>query len=781
MMLSKKSVRGLALLAGGGLLALAISQPAFAQSTNSDDESGTIDEIIVTATKREENAQDVPIAITALDSEMVAATGVTGTNDLRAAVPALNVTTAVGGFGLPRIRGIGSTGQGPSIENPVALYVDGIYVGSSFANLQTLFDTQQVAVLKGPQGTLFGRNATGGLIQISTRGPQDQWTGKAELGYGNYNTMKGGAFIAGGLANGVSMSLSAQYDNQDEGFGRNLFLNRDIQRSESWALRGKIKFDLGEDTSALVAAHLMGRNAVDPAFTAFGLNTNGIDVPAQIIALGGDPRYDIMADVNPNVSTRQRGVSLTIDHDFGGVKLKSISGYMKSTLSTLFDPDGTTVQTLVINNEFQATQFTQEVNLVSDNDGPLNWVFGGFYMWEKNGDIDKPSRTTGLAQAGGAGFTEGYRRTTLNSYAAFAEVTYALGDATNLTAGFRYTEDSRDFSGYNLVSNGTTVTNVALTPATQKFGKPSWRVSLDHRFSPDLMVYASYNRGFRSGGFSLGPNPVQQLLPELVDAYEVGLKSDLFDHRVRFNLAGYYFDQSAVQVMQIVAGQQNVYNAQGAKIYGVDGDISFKVTDNFTLFGGFNWNRSRYKSFTDAVISIPFPVPTTTPAWSTTQYSYVDSVTGATVANTTCLGTFLPPSITTQAGRDAFYRGRTGGNCLLRGDASGNRLQNSPDLTFNIGGTLEVPTDFGKFTLAGNYYYNDGYVGSPDERVFQPSFNTIDASLTWKHPNDHVSLRLWGKNLTNAYYRGQIGASNSGDNGYAGVPRTYGVTLGFEY
>ena len=206
------------------------------------------------------------------------------------------------------------------------------------------------------------------------------------------------------------------------------------------------------------------------------------------------------------------------------------------------------------------------------------------------------------------------------------------------------------------------------------------------------------------------------------------------------------------------------------------------MDDQVRIFGGFNWNKSRYKSFTDAVITIPFPVAVTNPLFSTTQFTYLDSISGATVANTTCLGTFVPPGPgATQAGRDGFYRGRTGGNCLLRGDASGNRLQNTPDFTFNIGASIDIPTEAGKFNLNANYYYTGGYVGSPDERVFQPSFNTLDASLTWTHPKERLTMRLWGKNLGRSFYRSQIGASNSGANGYAGAPRTFGISLGYQY
>jgi iron complex outermembrane receptor protein len=130
-------------------------------------------DIVVTAQKRSERAQDVPIALSALSQAEMKAAGVNGTADLKAAVPALNFTTGTGGFGLPRIRGIGATGQGPGIENPVAVYIDGVYYGSASSVMQSLFDSQQVTVLKGPQGTPFGRNATGGLIQVTTQGPSD--------------------------------------------------------------------------------------------------------------------------------------------------------------------------------------------------------------------------------------------------------------------------------------------------------------------------------------------------------------------------------------------------------------------------------------------------------------------------------------------------------------------------------------------------------------------------------------------------------------------------------
>jgi iron complex outermembrane receptor protein len=757
------------MLLGGISLAALTAAPVMAQPTEPPAASGDgVSEIIVTAQKRAENAQNVAVAITALSTEDIAASGVTSTEDLRAAVPSLNVTTAAGGFGLPRIRGVGATGQGAGIENPVAVYVDGVYYGSAIGALQSLFDVQQVAVLKGPQGTLFGRNATGGLIQITTRKPTQDYTASARFGYGNYDTVSAAAFVSGGLAPTLAVSLAGQYENRGDGFGQNVFTGNDIQTDRTYSLRGKLLWEPGEATSITLSGDYFGRQAADPAFVTFSRNAVGQDVPAVIASLGGNPKRDIYSDFDPTLRGSQKGVSLTIDHELGGVNLRSITAYRKTHLRTYFDPDGTVQPRLRIDNNNRDKQFTQEIDLISDNDGPFNWVVGGFYMKSSAGQY--PGRTTGTTTFGGNGYSDDFTDIGLESIAGFADGTYELGESTKITAGIRYTHDQRDIDARRVAFNGATgvTTTTEYAEAERTFNKLTWRLSVDHRFSPEVMAYASYNRGFRSGTFVPQiATPFAVLEPEVVDAYEVGLKTDLFDRKVRLNVAGYYYDQSAVQVIQVIAGVNNVYNARkGARIYGIDADLTWQVTDNLRLFGGFNWTDARYKSFTDAIISIPYPVAST---FRPQNFSYVDSRTGATVVNTSCLGTFGAPAA------------QLGGNCLLRGDASGNKLQNTPDITFSLGGSLDIPTSSGTFTLAGNYYYNDGFVATADERVKQASYNTVDASVTWKEPGDKFYVRLWGKNLTNAFYRSQISATNSGDNGYAGAPRTYGVTFGFDY
>ena len=742
---------------GGVALAALHPATALAQSTTPvvPAEAGSAaqnEEIVVTAQKRAQNAQDVPIAITALDSNQLAVSGVSGTADLKSLVPALNVTTATGGYGLPRIRGIGATGQGPSIENPVAVYVDGVYYGAAFGVLQSLYDTDQVAVLKGPQGTLFGRNATGGLIQITTLAPSFTWTGKGEVGYGNYNTYNASGFASGGLSQTIAISLAGQYEDRDHGFGRNVLTHNYIQDGKTWVGRGKLLWQPDGLTSVTLSGDFNGRDAAEPAFRNFQLNALGQNVPAQITALGGDTKRDIYSDLDPSLRARQWGASLTASRDLGGVTLKSITAYRKSRLDFLFDPDGTALARLrVANNQFDQ-QFTQELNLVSTAKGPFQWVIGGFYMHDRSG-LD-PAHTTGLLTFGDNGYSDYRSNIKLDSYAAFAEGTYALANDTNLITGIRYTSDHRtaDARSINFVGATNTLTTIP-TSATDKTDKLTWRASIDHRFSPELLMYASYNRGFRSGGFIPQTNPLVSLRPEVVDAFEIGAKSDLFDRHVRLNLAGYYYDEKNIQVMQVISGVQNVYNANGAHIYGLDADVTWRVTSGLRLFGGLNYTHARYTDFSNAVISYPFPL-----------------TTGFVIpTGQSCLGTFGSPFT------------QLGGNCLLRGDASGNKLQNTPEFTASLGASYDLVTGVGKFTLGGNYYYNDGFVGSPDERVKQGHYNTLDASLTWRAPSGHYFARAWGRNLTDAFYRTQIGATNSGDNGTYAAPRTYGLTLGFSY
>ncbi len=745
-----------ALLAGGCMTALMPAHMAFAQQSVS-----VLEEIVVTAQKREENLQNVPIAVTAVSGDTLEKVGITDTFDLKAVAPSLNFSTAIGGLGLPRIRGVGSTGQGPGIENPVATYIDGVYIGSSIGALTSLGDIEQVAVLKGPQGTLFGRNATGGLIQITTRTPSHEFSGDLQATAGNYGTYGGSAYLTGGLSDSLAASVAFKYEDRQDGFGVNTKTGNDVLTQESYSGRAKLLWTPGDNTKVTLSGDVSHVESANPAFRPLTRNVRGN------FASGG--QRDTDADVDPAMESDQYGGSLEIRYNFGNAELMSLTAYRNMELYVKFDPDGTTEDEwagvpnangfppfgagfghgYVIENDEFSKQFTQEIQLLSTGEGPFKWAVGAFYM-DGEGSYEPAKTFTAALTAGNPAFfvpagsyTKLDVKQTLDSYAAFAQGTYSLSTATNLTTGVRYTSDKREVTGIRNDVSPTGVPFAVQQPPkgivesySDTFPKTTWRLSLDHRFSPEVMGYASYNRGFRSAAYVAGniglSTPVENkvLKPEVVDAYEVGLKSDLLDRRVRLNAAGYYYDQQNVQVMQIVSGVQNIYNADGAEIYGLDADLTAAVTNHFTLTTGVNFTHARYTNFTNAVLSTP------------------------------------------QA---------SGGNLLTTGDASGKKLQNVPDWTANLGASYAVPTALGDFTFTANYYHNDGWPADADNRVNQEAYDLLDGSVWWQSPNDRLSVSLWGKNLTDEFYFQQLGASNFADNGVQASPRTYGVTVGLHF
>lgn len=745
-----------ALLAGVTVLTLACPIAARAQAAPTGTTSSGIDEIIVTAQKRSENAQNVPVAITSLNANLLNTAGVTDTVSLKELTPSLNFNTNLGGFGQPRIRGIGTTATGPGIENPVATYVDGVYIGTSTGAIFQLADVQQVDVLKGPQGTLFGRNATGGVVQVTTKNPTQDFHADLQAHYGNYESWGGSAYLSGGLAEGLTLGVAGLYNEQDKGYGRNLYNNTEVQKGWDYGLRAKLRWTDDNGTTATLSGDYARMSRSDPAIRTYqGLTILGTPTP-------GGPR-DINLDTQPIVTTRQGGATLNVSHDFSSVQFVSISAYRKARLYTQIDADQTPAHDLVFNEIQRDQQFTQEAQLLSTGPGPFKWVLGGFYMWSR-GQYD-PINTQGVLACGFACadilISQNVKQT-LNSYAGFAQGTYELGRTTNLTVGVRYTSDHRQMDESQTITTtpffgAKTVANVIAPTATKTFPKVTWRLSLDHRFSSNMMAYASYNRGFKSGSFQPDSFPPKILQPETVDAFEVGLKTDLADRKVRINVSAFYYNYTNLQANQIIQGQLYVYNAPGSINYGLDADIVVKAAPHFTITGGAAWLHARYKSgFNTPFWSVPIPnaVSNANP--------FFHAVGGNTViqcvAGTNYTGTIFAPC-----------------------DASGNRLQNTPDFTGNINFDYEIPLTNGRLNLDSNVYYDGGYYDDPQNRLRQKAYTLVGASLTYTGANDRFFVRGWVKNLANVFYTEQQNPLDVGDNRVAAPPRTFGVTVGFKY
>ena len=702
------------------LVSIMLAQAAWAQSAPADDQSGGLSEIVVTAQKRAENLQEVPIAVTAIASEAITASGVADTRDLATLVPGLAIRTTTGSF-QPAIRGIGTSSS--VVENPVSLYIDGVYYPQQREGLRELNDIEQVAVLKGPQGTLFGRNATGGVIQITTRKPSQEFSGEAGASIDNYALFKGNMYLTGGLGDSVSASLSAFYATQGDGWGKNLTTGNDTFRlRHDFQVRGKLLIEPGPNTQVMIIGDYQDKDALTNSFQDYpGTQLSFVN----LVPLKNE--YDTYAGIDSEQKFRGGGLSMQVDHDLGFAKFLSITSWRKGKGRYLFANAYDPAASFIVDSPNAPNEnYTQEIQLISPKQ-TLSWVLGAYYFHNKIGALPHlrivkggaaPAPTsTVLNTTNGLEFSE--------SIAPFGQIDWEFSEGTTLTLGARYTYEKRrvDTASTILRLNGTTV-NVALK-AKQSIEKPSFRVALAHKFSDDVLGYASINTGIKSGGFNVINPGNPAYLPEKLTAYEVGLKTELFDNRVRFNVAGFYYDYTNVQVIQFLAGAQTVVNGASAKLYGIDADFEAQLGQGLRLSGGFMIEHSEFTDYNNAVFSTPKP---------------------------------------------------GGGATISIGSAKGKRLP----LAQKFVGTLALDwhRELASGTLDANVTanFNGDYAFEPDNFLRQGDYTMLNASLKYTFPGERVSLSVFGKNLTDERILAQPSTQPIGyPTTYGSAPRTYGV------
>jgi iron complex outermembrane recepter protein len=728
-MKTKLSARRLRIVSSMSLLATSVSLAPAAMAQAADDDAGAssrggLEEIVVTAQKRGENLQKVPIAVSAFSGEGLATKGVQSVVELTSITPGLNYTVQAT-QAIPRIRGIGTAVAGTGNESSVATYVDGVYYASATGSILSFNNVEQVAILKGPQGTLFGRNATGGLIQITTADPKDQFQGNARIGYGSQNTLGGDLYLTGGLGAGVSANLAVHYSNQMDGFGINKATSLDVNKTRVIGVRTKLKFELGEDTTAVATfdyGHTVNAGpAYRPVYGERALFTG-------YSFTGGFNDAD--SNTQPRSSVEQYGASLNLTHAFSGVKLVSITAYRQTLWDVQFDSDATPANLFSVNVDELDEQFSQELQLVSTDDGPFKWMIGGYYF---HGKATVRPGTIGLPAFGFIQFVRANQ--SASSYAGFAQGTYSLSDATSLTLGLRYTNETKTINSDGQLNFLSPAFVLPATPyaARSNVSKLTWRVALDHKVTQDVLIYASYNRGFKSGGFNLfALNTPNAFVPEQLDAFEVGLKSELLDRRLRFNAAAFYYDFTNIQLNTYVNSAPAIYNGKSAKIYGLDADITASPAQGLTLTAGLSLVHARFDDF---------PIATT-----------VILPTGGLV-----LGPFV--------------------------SAKGKQLPQTPSMQLNLGFEYKHPLPSGSLGFAADYFHSTRWYEGPENRLSQEPYSLVNASITWNiDADERYSIKVWGRNLTNAHYANQLTAqTNDLDFLIPADPRTYGISFSVKF
>ena len=715
------------------------------------EDNGGVKDIVVTAQRREQHIQDVPITISAVSAEELRTADVRNVGDLTNVVPGFRAHLQTNYF-QPFIRGVGGTSTLPGNEAAVATYIDGLYVGYKFSNNFELANIERVEVLKGPQGTLFGRNATGGAVNIITVSPTSELQNRTELSYGRWDNVIASSTFTGPITDTLGFVASARYELVGEGYQRNLLNGDEFGVKRHFQAMGKLRWEPIPDLRITAEYIHTDRWIRDDDSTTpnAAIPARPATVPGVIITY---KPFTATVNSDPINTLNDQKYIFDMRYKAGGVSLASITGYIDSDAFSSVERDRSSAPLGIARSHEYSKQFTQEFQLSSDAINRFHWIAGLYYFRTDEGykgtgfesltNVPGTGTIADLASVfGRAGIV--YRRTLASqialSWAGFAEATFDVSDNTRLTAGIRYTWEKRDFEGqqFNVTApppgNALVLTPFASANLTTSFRRFTYRAVLDHHFTPDIMVFASYNTGFRSGAYNptLISNTQIPLRPELINAAELGIKSDWLDRRLRINASAFYYDYRDLHVAIRTpdTGVITQQNAGGARVYGLDLDFVLRPSRRFSLSGGFNLLHARYTDFANAALYV----------------------------------------INTAAG---------GGVQVTIPNAKGEPLNFSPKFSGNLAAQYELPlADGSQFALEGNYFYTSGFsrqIGMGDEIK---AYGNLNASVTWRSPDRSYFVKAWGRNLTNH----KILGSQLDSFAYFYIvqrPVSYGATLGF--
>jgi outer membrane receptor protein involved in Fe transport len=701
----------------------------------------------------------------------------------------------------PALRGVGNNAISSTAENGTPVFTNGAYIGARAEN--EYYDLERIEILRGPQGTLFGRNTTGGAINIITQRPKRDFGGEVVAEYGNFNSVRLKGAVNLPLNDSIQQRFAGYYLNRD-GYTENLATGNGIDGRNQFGLRSSTRVALGPDTQANLmvqyyrenssrsrenkrlckATPVLGCSPVELGFDSPNAQAtvfqrllalvgtgSGIFPPGGNIYAGAINPPDlrkVSADYDPTFFGEELLGTLEISHDFGAVTLTSLSGYAEGETEANTDYDNAalpfrflkpityrldadtvlTTDQLRTSDSFRAKgrTFTQELRLTSDFEGAFNFTAGAFYLHTKGRSSFEIFHPALELAAIAFGLPEASRRfinetprAKTESKAVFGEAYVDLGEATKLTFGLRYTEDDKSIR----------TRTILLAPpgpfvvASRSYSRVTGRAAIDHEINygdfGQSRVYASAARGYKAGGLNPGNSNTPEFAPESLNAFEIGAKNDLFGRTVQANLAAFYYDYNDLQLGQRVAGTAITSNGD-ARVWGLEGEFLFLPTPALQLNANVSYLNTRIGNFTTVDAANPAQVdPRVSPPVNTPQ---------------------VPVNL------------------------RGNELPYAPDFKFNVGAQYRMPLGGTGWsaTVRGDYVYQGNYFArefnTPNDRI--KSWSIANAFLRFSNASDTLGFELFVKNIgdSDAITSSIIEDAQVGS--YRNVrvlePRTYGIS-----
>ena len=701
--------------------------PSIASAAPSQ-EAAQVGDIVVTAQRRSQNLQDVPITMNVMGAREVEQARIAQVTDVANRTVGLNFDAFPASQPRPAIRGIGSSDRGAAGDPSTAVFIDEVYMGRPAAVAFDAFDVARIEVLKGPQGTLWGKNVVGGAIHVVSQRPSlSGFDASVAATYGNYDRLDLAGFVNMPLGDRLALRLSGSSRTHD-GYVRNTYLDNRVEDQDTKSLRAQLLFEPSDNLSIV-----LGVDGTRDRATAQARHTIGVD-PSSATAAVWRPTIDhdrrtTRMDTNGHDQRDTYGVRLGVDWTFDRFVLSSISAYRWLDYDMFGDGDGGNPTTNALNirgDQIEKTRFgSQEVRLSALPGSRLAWVLG-LYAYHADTDRSDIFRLDSPPQPSGTfGTIDRYDQSNVtDSVAAFADATYAVTDRLNVFAGVRYSKDEKDYDVSNASSTALLRASERFTvSASNAWDQVTYRIGGDYDLADRIMAYGVISSGFKSGGFqdtaSTGASAATPFEPETATNYEIGLKAQFFDRALLFNPSLFWTDYTDLQVRRTVGFDTFTTNAGSARIKGFELTSRWAPVQGLSLGLAYAYNDARF--------------------------------------------------------RDLIDNGQ---------DYSGNRLTRNPrhKLTFSpayeralasgavISGAVDVQYE--------SFIFDD--IDNNDLNV-RPAKTLVDARLGFTSPDGRWEASIWGKNLGDEVYITHQYILTGGQFAYYGEPRTFGATLRWRY